>query len=131
MVQNDDWKLKLRDAPVVTVAKKSTKKGANASDGEAAAKKEKHTPGLLHAFGMGERRLARAVSQAAVAYTKRSKKAAQSGRDGAVRAVPENLAKALEKGLAQIVKIPSDVTKSREYRKASKQARRNARRIAW
>jgi hypothetical protein len=131
MAQND-WKVVLRDAPVVKVAKKAKKKGVKAAgDQSPAKKKERHTPGLMQALGVGERRIVRGVAQAAASYAKRSKKAAESARDGGVKEAVKNVANAQKKALSQIAKIPGDLTKSREYRRATKQVRRNVRRIAW
>lgn len=130
----DDWKVFLRDAPVVKVqnkAKKPKKAGGKPADAESKAKTERHTPGLMQALGVAERRLVRGVAQAAGSYAKRSKKAAQGARDGALKDAVKNVVKAQEKAAAQLAKVPSDLTKSREYRKAAKQVRRNVRRIAW
>lgn len=129
-----DWRLFLRDASVVRVETKKKKKVAVASDTDVVAKKKKKkktktSPGVMRLLGVGEQRVVRAIAKAAGDYAERSKKSAAS-RDGAVRDVLKNLAKAQEGAIGQIGKIPRDLTKARELKRGSKRLRKSLRRLA-
>jgi len=129
-----DWRTVLRDAPVVEV-KRSKKKSGKLSGPPAAntagGKKRRYSPGVMHVLGVGERRIVGGIAQAASDYLKRSKKSASGGRDGALKDVLRNMARAQESALAQLAKIPRDLTKSREVQRGTKQVRRTLRRLAW
>ena len=129
-----DWRLFLRDASVVRVETKKKKKVAVESDTDVVAKKKKKkktktSPGVMRLLGVGEQRVVRAIAKAAGDYAERSKKSAAS-RDGAVRDVLKNLAKAQEGAIGQIGKIPRDLTKARELKRGSKRLRKSLRRLA-
>ena len=130
-----DWRLFLRDASVVRVETKKKKRAAVESEADVVAKKKKKkkttktSPGVMRLLGVGEQRVVRAIANAAGDYGKRSKKSAAS-KDGAVRDVLKNLAKAQEGAIGQIGKIPRDLTKARELKRGSKRLRKSLRRLA-
>jgi hypothetical protein len=128
-----DWRLFLRDASVVRVETKKKKRAAVESGSDVVAKKKrkkKTSPGVMRVLGVGEQRLVRGIAKAAGDYAERSKKSAAS-KDGAVRDVLKNVAKAQESALAQIGKIPRDLTKARELKRGSKRLRKSLRKLAW
>jgi hypothetical protein len=85
----------------------------------------------MYLLGVGERRIARGIAEAASEYARRADASATGSRDGAVRDAIENVVRAQEHALRQIAKIPRDVTRSRDYRRGSKRLRRSLGRVAW
>jgi hypothetical protein len=127
-----DWRLFLRDAPVVSVKTKKGKAAVEAGEAAPAKKKKRKTsPGMMHLLGVGEERIVRGVAKAAGAYAKRSKKSAVARKDGAVRDALDNAAKAQEGAVAQIAKIPRDLTRARDLKRGSKRLQKSLRRLAW
>jgi hypothetical protein len=127
-----NWQSTLRDSPVVEVAKRSRAHATVPDPGAAKPKKrKKSSSGVLFGLGVGERRLLQGLATAAGDYQARSAKSAGAKRDGAVRDVLKNLLRAQEKAVLQLTKIPNDLTKSKEYKRVSKRARRLLRRLAW
>jgi uncharacterized protein YigA (DUF484 family) len=85
----------------------------------------------MHLLGVGEERIVRGAANAAGAYAKRSKKSAAARKDGAVRDALENVAKAQQGAVAQIAKIPRDLTRARDLKRGSKRLQKSLRRLAW
>jgi hypothetical protein len=131
MVQ-EDWRLFLRDAGVVQVKPRKKNKIAVGSKTEGAAKRKKKntSPGVMHLLGVGEQRLLRGLAAAGGTYAKRSKKSAAK-KDGAVRDVLENLARAQETAVGQVAKVPRDLTRNRDLKRGSKRLRKSLRRVAY
>lgn len=128
----EDWRLFLRDASVVRVEPKKKKKAAvDAKPGAAVKKKKRKTsPGVMHLLGVGEQRVVRSIAKAGSSYAKRSRKSAAK-KDGAVRDLVKNVAKAQEGAIGQLAKIPRDLVKARELKRGSKQLRKSLRRLAY
>jgi len=127
----EDWRLFLRDASVVRVeTKKKKKTAADTKAGAAVKKKRKTSPGVMHVLGVAEQRILRGVAKAGGSYAKKSKKSAAK-KDGAVRDLLTNVAKAQEGAIGQLAKIPRDLVKARELKRGSKQVRKSVRRIAY
>lgn len=128
-----NWRTFLRDAPVVEVrsrrAEKRSKRGAEADGGR--KRERRSSSGLMYLLGVGERRLARGLAQAASEYARRADASAMESRDGAVRDAIENVVRAQEHALRQMAKIPRDLTRSRDYRRGAKRVRRSLGRVSW
>jgi hypothetical protein len=128
-----DWRLFLRDAPVVSVKAKKRKVAVESAEDAPAKKKKKPktSRGAMHLLSVGEERIVRGLASAAGGYAKRSKKSALARKDGAIRDVLGNVAKAQQGAVAQIAKIPRDLTRARELKKGSKRLQKSLRRLAW
>jgi hypothetical protein len=129
-----DWRLFLRDAPVVTVKAKKRKAVVQSEEEGGPAKKKKKpktSRGAMHLLGVGEERVVRGVAKAAGSYAERSKKSALARKDGAIRDLLDNVAKAQQSAVGQIAKIPRDLTRVRELKKGSKRLQKSLRRLAW
>jgi len=134
MTSRGSWQTFLRDAPVVQVeTRRAEKKKTKAKRGgdEDRKRERRSSSGLMYLLGVGERRLARGIAEAASEYARRADHSALESRDGAVRDAIENVVRAQEHALRQFAKIPRDLTRSRDYRRGSKRLRRSFDRFSW
>ncbi len=135
-MSSSDWRTTLRTAAVVQVkpkrAKRATPVGPTSDEAavpKARKSKRRYSGGLLHALGVGERRVLGGLAAAAGDYLARSKKSAAKRRDGAVRDLARNLAKAQERAVAHLAKIPRDLTKAADVKRATTQVRKAVSRL--
>ena len=125
----NDWRTTLRESAVVEVGRGPKRDDASGTAAPKPRKKRRYSGGVLHALGVGERRVLGGLAAAAGDYLKRSKKSAAKRRDGAVRDLVANVARAQERAVTQLVKIPRDMTKAGGVKRATKQVRRAVRRV--
>jgi hypothetical protein len=114
-----DWRTTLRDSPVITV---KVKNGAQKKTA-AKKKKERYSPGVMYSLGVAERRVLRGLAEGAKDYLERSSASAEAHRDGALRDLVRNAARAQQTVIKQLAKIPKDITKSPEVKRGAKRVR--------
>jgi hypothetical protein len=109
-----EWSARLRGQPVVVIETYRTKPDRPGRG------RRRFSTGPLTVLGIAEDRGFGGLGRAVQAYRSRSERSAARRRDGAVRDFTKNAARAQEKFVVEVSKVPRDLTRSRTYRKIEK-----------
>jgi len=126
MANSEQWNERLRSGPVVSVRLRSAEKPKTPKTAEEEKKQEirRYSSGPLTVLGVAEDRILGGLVRAASAYRSRRDRSAEKRRDGAVLDFAENVARAPEKFVVQISKIPRDLIESRTHKRMRKRMRK-------
>jgi len=87
-------------------------------------KKRKYSRGVLRVVGIVDRHVVGGMVHGLEVYRKRSDKSSKKRRDGALRDLGKNLARAHRKGTNRMTKAPKALVRTRDFKRPQKNLRR-------